>query len=111
MDRYGYFDRQGNPISLETWAGLWGQHEYRFVLNTRRAETWVITIWDGMDPYGMSDPVDIFETTLFRRSSSGGVRLGADKALWSAETVERHATEDEALRYHRSLVENVSDVR
>lgn len=48
-----YFERQGRPIDLMTWADLWKDAAYRFVERTWIVQDVleVVTVWDGFDPY------------------------------------------------------------
>ena len=68
----GKFDKRGNPITLEEWANLTNDREYKVVKQTR---LWwgglVSTVWLGLDHnHGFGGEKAIFETMLFSRWDS-----------------------------------------
>lgn len=62
-----FYDRDGEPIPLVTWSGLFGDWEYRRIDETRIGDRYrVVTIWVGHDiAMGYSDTPQIFESTVF----------------------------------------------
>lgn len=63
----GFYDRDGEPILLVEWSGLFGDWEYRRIDETHVGKYRVVTIWVGHDVgmgYGGGPPL-IFETTVF----------------------------------------------
>jgi hypothetical protein len=47
-------DRQGQPIDLTTWAGLWEDLDYRVIAEDRIDGILVRTVWEGIDdPFGV----------------------------------------------------------
>lgn len=90
-----YYDREGNPISLEGWAHLIEKHEdYRRVASTVIPETnvWVSTVWLGLDHNYWGGPPLIFETMVWNEH-------GADD-----EICERWSSENEAVAGHLAVV-------
>lgn len=89
----GYYDRSGQPITLEDWASSTAD---AVVAKTKLGEVEVSTVWLGLDhnhaPYG---PPIIFETMVF----------GPDHPL-DMECV-RYSTEAEAEAGHAAMVERV----
>jgi hypothetical protein len=93
-----YYDRRGNPISLEGWTHLLQDREYRRVASTAipESDVWVSTVWLGLDhnfSFGTEPHVPvIFETMVF------GVE---------DEVMDRYATEEQALEGHLRVVLNL----
>ena len=92
-----YYDRKGNEISQEEWANL-------FENNTRKVardedDTYVVsTVFLGLNHNFSDGPPHIFETMVFRKTSSGGVD-------WADLDMQRYTTEDEARAGHTLFVE------
>jgi hypothetical protein len=92
----GYFDRDAKPVTFEQWAALRGEGSdgYKRVAETRTGESWVSTVWVGIDMgYGDDRPPIIFETMVF-----GGPL---------DQEMDRYATEAEALIGHEAMVGRV----
>lgn len=73
----GYYDRQGNPMTLEQWAKTFEDPNSKRVAETTIGDWWVSTVWLGLD-HGFEslferddDPEPyrpvIFETMIFYR--------------------------------------------
>lgn len=102
-----YFDRQGRPIDLMTWAGLWKDAAYRFV-----ERTWivkevleVVTVWEGFDPYRVNfedAPPRIFRVAELH---------WRDGKLSQAREHAMLATEPEATAAHQTAVSILDDRR
>lgn len=91
-DRIAYYDRQGNPISMEEWVeGL--RPDNKRVASTTVNGVWVSTVWLGLDHGWGSGPPIIFETMAFAR----GLGFGELDSR-------RYATEEEALAGHEAVV-------
>lgn len=64
-----WFNRQGKPITIEEWATLSRNLEYKRVAETTIGSLWVSTVWLGID-HGFAMPGTkhlpvIFETMIF----------------------------------------------
>ena len=89
-----YYDRQGKPISLQTWAHLMEDREYCRVDETLVDNTRVSTVWLGIDySFGRGGAPIIFETMVF------GGPMDQEPYRWS--------TEQEAVDGHRMAVDAV----
>lgn len=89
-----YFDRTGEPISVDEYCRLTGDKEYRRVAFDRLPDgREVSTVWLGLDHgWGGTEPI-IFETMIF-----GG------SADFEGENQWRYRTEDEAKLGHATIV-------
>jgi hypothetical protein len=135
-ERDWYFDRAGQPISLNEWARLSGDVPYRFIARTGiyslegknafemvecepdaieasapHFHVIVITIWLGLD-YDARDIPQIFETTAFRRTTAKGfpsMQLQPNLCFTTDNRFDQrsYATEAEALIGHRKMVVEV----
>lgn len=94
-----YYDRQGNPMTLEEWAESVERRtpEYKRVAETTVGQLWVSTVWLGLDhnwsPPGEHHVPLIFETMVFPRWNYS--------ELW----MDRYPTEAAALAGHEVAVE------
>ena len=59
-----WYDKNGQPIDIERWAGLMARPEYRRVAEDFIDEFWVSTVWLGLD-HGIDGNKMIFETMIF----------------------------------------------
>lgn len=85
-----YYDKKGNRISMESWAALVEDFNYKLVKVTEIADVKVSTVWLGLDHgFGGNRPV-IFETMTF-----------------PGQDCERHCTLQEAIVGHERMVEQV----
>lgn len=95
----GYFDRQGNPMSLMEWANRFETADQTRDMK-RVAETtlpdgkWISTVWLGIDHSFGSGPPLIFETMVF-----------PSRANMNDLDCDRYSTEDQALAGHAAMVE------
>lgn len=89
-----YYDRSGNPISLEGWAFLF-ESDDRQIRFDRVGDVEISTVWIGIDHSlrFTGGPVLIFETMIF-----GGEH---DKDMW------RYSTEDEAIAGHERITREI----
>jgi hypothetical protein len=88
-----YYDRDGQPITMEEWAEKFEAMEYKVVRQTRVGNMEVSTIWLGLDHgfgFVANQPPLIFETMIF-----GGDH---DSDQW------RFYTETEARAHHKMIV-------
>ena len=96
-DKYSmYYDKSGKKISLETFADLMIDQEYRRVASDMIGDYHVSTIWLGINHafYNVEKPI-IFEMMIF-----GG-------KFEEEEYMERYSNEKEALEGHKRAVELV----
>ena len=92
MDPY---NREGEPITLDEWASLLADRDYKIVEQTQIPETEILvsTVWLGIDhSFGYSDKPVLFETMVFGMGE---------------EIQERWHTEDEARQGHRQILAKV----
>lgn len=90
------FDRDGTPLTLAAWTEKFEMPGYKRVDETTLEDgTWISTVWIGLDhSFGMGEPL-IFETMVFPSKEGPLSELAMD----------RYATEEEARRGHRRMVE------
>jgi len=94
-DRGTYYDRDGDPISLERWAELRGTDDtYLRVAEDTVGDFWVSTVWLGINHQFGSGPPLIFETMIF----GAGDRGDLTDECW------RYTTEAAARAGHREVV-------
>jgi hypothetical protein len=93
-----YYDRQGNPLTMEEWVELLDRRDpdYERVAETTVGRLWVSTVWLGLD-HNWSPPGEhhiplIFETMIFPRWNRSDLYL------------DRYATEAQALAGHEVAV-------
>ena len=92
--RMGYFNRQGQPMSLEQWAvALEDRSANRVAETTLPNGNWVSTVWLGLNHRFGEGPPLIFETMVFLARGDGG-ELDCD----------RYSTEAEAVAGHEAMV-------
>lgn len=94
-----YYDRLGQPISVERWSQLLHEDEgsYKRVAEDQVGPYWVSTVWLGLDHgFNRGAPV-IFETMVFA-TSDHMQGLGPDMDC------RRYSTEDEARAGHDETV-------
>lgn len=86
-----YYDREGQPISMEEYAAAIESDEGRIVaVDKLDADVTISTVWLGIDHnWGRGEPI-IFETMVF-----GGPHAG---------NCERYSTEQEAREGHVAMV-------
>lgn len=85
-----YFDRAGEPMSLEAWGTRFGDMEYKRVAFDKVGEVEVSTVWLGLNHRFNEGPPLIFETMVF-----GGPM---------DQECNRYSTETEALAGHAHMV-------
>lgn len=88
-----YYDRSGSSRTLYEWAELLELPEYKQVAETNVGETWVSTVWLGLDHQFGGGPPLIFETMVF-----GGPL---------DQEMDRYSTETEAVAGHETMVAQV----
>jgi hypothetical protein len=98
-----FYDRQGNPITLDQWGRLQANDEYKrvygTVIDTPDGQILVSTVWLGLDHNFWPDlPPLIFETMVFDEHGNGAMQ-------------DRYETEDQAKAGHWQAVTFVRAVR
>lgn len=92
----GWYDRQGNPQTIDQVGKLMRDKEYKRVAETTLinggTQYWVSTVWLGLDHSFGDGPPSIFETMVF-----------TDDPTWS-EHMDRYTTEAEATTGHQNMV-------
>ena|SRR3990167_11390904 len=90
-----YFNKQGKPIGLMTWAQLLEERNYKIVEQTElKNGKWVSTVWLGLNHNWEDGPPLIFETMVFSKRGDYGTE----------EDCERYSTLEEAIKGHKKLV-------
>lgn len=95
-----YYDRTGQPITLETWSALVSDRSYQQLAQTQLDERILVsTVWLGIDHAWWPDSLPlIFETMVF---------YGVDPYRRGGEC-ERYHTEAEAIAGHARMVAAVT---
>lgn len=90
-----YYDRQGNPISMEEWSKKLNDRTYQRVAETTLSDgKWVSTVWLGLNhSFGDGLPL-FFETMVF-----------PSKDNFNELDCQRYSSEEEALKGHKEMVE------
>jgi hypothetical protein len=99
-----FFDKEGKPISAETWKVLKCYiDDYSIIKQEYINEYFISTVWLGLDhSYSNSKiPLKIFETMIFDRDEG--------KESWFDEYMERCATLEEAYKMHEDAVNFVKN--
>lgn len=105
-----FYDRKGNPITLQQWGKLLREDTLtrvvaRSLVHDDLGEYLVSTVWLGMNhQYGAGPPL-IFETMIFLKT---GPDSGLNEDQW------RYATEEQAALGHAeavTLVRTMMDLR
>ena len=99
-DAVDFYDREGQPISLQRFIELRHDHDYRFLARTKVGEVEIVTAWLGLDqgPFADEDRPLIFGTAA----------VSDREGLVHADQEEFSATEAEALAAHQRLVERLA---
>lgn len=91
----GYYNHEGQPISVDKWAKMLAKEKYRQLKFDRLRGKSVSTIWMGLDHGDWGDPL-IFETLVCDR---GGDELPSFTL--------RHSTKEQALAYHGEVLDEI----
>lgn len=96
----GYYDRQGNPMTLQQWAASFETRRdmKRVAATVLPSGYWVSTVWLGLDHSFGSGPPLIFETMVFTCDADGKV------TDYGEEDSDRYSTEADALAGHEAMV-------
>ena len=88
-----YYDKSGTEISLNVWAVLFEDFDYKVIASDTGCQRRVSTVWVGLDQgFGRTKAPLIFESMVFT--------TGVDET--SIDSM-RYATEAEALEGHKRL--------
>ncbi len=87
-------DREGNVVTLDRWADLWGDMTYRVVAEDDAHGVLVRTVWEGID--------DIVGAMFATGISHDGGQKWANRR-------EDARTEAEALAQHREVLQEYLD--
>ena len=89
-----YYDKDGLPISINSFAMLMESATYRVVKQDEALDgSWVSTVWLGFNHNIGSKKIHIFETMVFSKMEHG-------------DTIDsrRYATQKEALKGHEEVL-------
>lgn len=87
-----YYDRQGNPISMNEWALKFEDVSYRRIAFDKLSNgAEVSTVWLGLNHNFNGGTPLIFETMVFNLDDNGDYQR-------------RYSTEQEALKGHKNIV-------
>jgi hypothetical protein len=89
-----YYDRNGQPIDMMTWARAFETGEDRVVAQHWVRGWMVSTVWLGLDHNFFGGPPLIFETMIFPPGDE------APEGTWSEEYCDRYPTEEAAQAGH-----------
>lgn len=96
-----WYDKEGQPISIEEWGRLHSDPEYVRVGSTDVGPYWVSTVWLGLDHnWTMEGPPVIFETMVFSKDQRDDPN---DRGLCEFDVV-RYSTLSEATEGHQAMV-------
>ena len=92
------YNKKGEVITLEEWAKLLEDKEYKIIQQDTLANgKWVSTVWLGLDHnFSGGEPL-IFETMVFPKKGNNGEL-----------DMERYSTEEEAIKGHKVMMEKHS---
>jgi hypothetical protein len=89
-----YYDKDGLPISINSWAMLMESATYRVVKqDTALDGSWVSTVWLGFNHNIGSKKLHLFETMVFSKTENGDI---IDSR--------RYSTQKEALKGHEDVL-------
>jgi len=87
-----YYDKYGKNITLEEWAGLFGNMKYKVIEQTHLGKKYLIsTVWLGLNHGFTPGSKLIFETMVFNANED-------------EEEVERYSTIESAKNGHNKIV-------
>ena len=97
--RVRFFNREGEPLTVQEWGELFGIYEYKMVRRSHIGDYLVSTVWTGLPALTFREgPPLIFETMVFEGEVSGNEW---DEQKW--------ATEAEAIDGHELLCAEVRE--
>ncbi len=96
-----WYDKEGQPISIEEWERLHSDMDYIRVGTTDVGPYWVSTVWLGLDHSWMEgSPPIIFETMVFLKGQRDDPE---DRGLADIDVV-RYSTLQQAQEGHQAMV-------
>lgn len=108
----GFYDIDGNPMTIERWGELVGVERYGRVASTlvNNKRWWVSTVWLGLDhSLGNSQRPLIFETCVFDNHDLIEYDTVRDPIMRQSYVIRRYATSDSARRGHRQIVKKLRE--
>lgn len=104
-----YYDKEGLPITLMSWALLMESDTYRLVKEDEAQNgNWLSTIWLGYNHSTVKREMHLFETIVFRakddRTIVGGRRYPTEKKAREGHE-ELLAEANAAPRHHLRMLE------
>lgn len=93
-----YYDRNNRPLSLDEYATLLRDREYKRVCSDYVGSYWVSTVWLGLDHAFMGGPPLVFESMVFADTAEDSSELGEDRFS------DRYTTEHQAVLGHYEIV-------
>ena len=104
-----YFDIDGKPIPLMTWARMQDMEHKRVAEDTIEdgvRKYWVSTVWLGLDHnFGFSGPPLIFETMVFDVDKTR-IKV-TEPGAWEDLMMDRYATKEQALTGHQMICDAI----
>jgi hypothetical protein len=97
-----YYDRNNRLLSMDQFAKLMEDREYKRVCSDYVGSYWVSTVWLGLDHSFYGGPPLIFESMVFADTEEDSNRLGEDV------NCQRYPTEHQAVLGHYAIVEEVN---
>ena len=99
-----YYNRSGEPITLEEWGRMILQKKHKNVQQTNVGPYLVSTVWLGNDHnWDNEGPPIIFETMIFDRTT--------DDESFNDIYMDRYATEEDALLGHGRAINKAEEFR
>jgi hypothetical protein len=109
-----FFNRQGEPISLEMWGQLCEDDDYRQVARTQVGRYDVSTVWIGLNHQWWPGMMPLFfETMVFDTAVNKSAPQFPELGIFHPavdELTRRYPTEQDALLGHDAVVGLLADV-
>ena len=96
-----YYDRGNRPLTMDQYARLLENRDYKRVASQFVGTYWISTVWLGLDHSFYGGPPLIFETMVFANTPDDLSELGDD--VWC----DRYTTEHQAVLGHYAAVVEV----
>lgn len=99
-----HYDRDGQPISLRTWADLHADPEYRVVEETWIGKIRISTVWLGINHDYLGGPPLIYETMVFDWHNPTTIPGFGDREFAPDLEMVRYTTLAQAETGHEQMV-------
>jgi len=101
-----YYDRNGNPITIEEWTTLFADKDYRLLKKSKhkegKKEFILSTVWLGIN-HSFNDGIETFETMAFElKPPSWNSVIG--EVNFDDLACRRYGTESDAISDHKSTI-------